>query len=193
LLRENNFRGKNFKQKSLSSRRSYVCTQQHLLFFVPAHKIDAIEHAENSPNSVMGSFSARSLRSFQRSSTSNLNRRVHEPMTYSNTAHITGHSGHDRALRRKVAHNATLIQNASHLINLLEVVDIRPCMPNDEAGSSRYAQITRLVSNHSASHSRYTSNSGCCFELEMSNGVVAKFQVGDINFVGLSYRACQVS
>lgn len=143
--------------------------------------MDAIEHTEISPSSVMRSFSAVSIHSFQPGSTTNLNRRLLEPITYSTTAHISNNTAHDRALRLKVVHNSTIIQNASHLINLLEVTDVRPCMSKDEAGSSRYAHLTRLFSNvsNTGARSRYT-NHDCCFELEMSSGVVAKFQVSEM-------------
>lgn len=129
---------------------------------------------------MKGSFSARSLTSFQRNSVSNLNRRFMEPMTFTSTAHITDQSAHHRALRRKVARNAAIIHNATHLINLLEVVDVRPMMSPGGAGSSSYTNIARFFSNQStggASTSNY-ANEANCFELEMQNGVVARLQVG---------------
>ncbi|CAO3667957.1 unnamed protein product [Umbelopsis ramanniana] len=178
LQRENNYRGKKYSQKGLNSRRVYVCTQQHLLFFLPFYKIDAIDQVEQSPTSMKGSFSAKSLTSFQQSSASNLNRRFMEPMTFSSTAHITDQSAHHRALRRKVARNAAIIHNATHLINLLEVVDVRPMMSPGGAGSSSYTNIARFFSNQSAGGvptSNY-ANEANCFELEMQNGVVARLQ-----------------
>jgi hypothetical protein len=112
-----------------------------------------------------------------------------EPVHFSSTAHITDQSSHHQALRRKVARNAAIIHNATHLINLLEVVDVRPMMSPGGAGSSSYTNIARFFSNQSAggvSNSNY-ANEANCFELEMQNGVVARLQVGYSIYANLNH------
>jgi hypothetical protein len=160
----------------------YVCTQQHLLFFVQPSHIDVLEHSDRLANGAMGSMSRASLHSFQRSSSSNVNRRYQEPITYSSTEHITNHRGHhDEAVRKSVKRHADIIKRSSHLIDLLEIADVRPCLATDDRASSRFESMSRIISHQSP---RVVGNRGQdsndrCFELEMNNGVIARFQVSE--------------
>lgn len=182
LLRQNNHRGKEFRQKALSGHQVYVCTQQHLLFFVLPSHIDVLEHSDRLAKGAMGSMSTRSVHSFQRSSSSNLSRRNQDPITYSATEHITNHrSHHDQVVRKSVQRHAAIIKRSSHLIDLLEITDVRPCLVDEDRTSFRFENTSRIIGSQSSRFggTRSQNSDDRCFELEMNNGVIAKFQASE--------------